>query len=128
MSNNIKKENISFYFYSFFIKVIIQYTKGNIRIIYCMLCFHCSFRQLKKLKQKNPKQISLEKKEQGFSLYVSGANDKYTDKKNKQQHYQSKLKKSTTPSTKRSKTARGGSCQHVHMCCEHSYRDATECV
>jgi len=33
-----------------------------------------SCRLLKKLKKKNEQQIELEKKEQGFSIYVNGAN------------------------------------------------------
>lgn len=41
-----------------------------------MHCMILHYRMIKKLKQKDEKTIELERKEQGFSLYVNGANDK----------------------------------------------------
>ena len=39
-----------------------------------MCMFVCWYRVLKKLKAKDDKQIELERREQGFSLYMNGAN------------------------------------------------------
>ena len=41
----------------------------DIVVLFTFLC-----RLLKKLKKKNDQQIEMEKKEQGFSIYVNGAN------------------------------------------------------
>lgn len=64
------------------------------------------FRLLKRLRKKSKKQIDIERKEQGFSIYVNGANTEMLAKKQKSQAHQ-ETPQDDRPTSGRLKTAGG---------------------
>ena len=70
----------------------------------------CAFvyRIVKKLQVKNQKQIDLERKEQGFTLYLNGANTRQNRQgKNSSHKTNSATPKTTRPKSHKPKTAGG---------------------
>ena len=65
--------------------------------------------------KKNPKEIALQRKEQGFSLYVNGANCGSAG-----QAFTKPLKSPGRPISRKTKTA-GGKMMAISMICGHFY-------
>jgi hypothetical protein len=62
---------------------------------------------LKKLRKKSKKQIDIERKEQGFCIYVNGANTEMLAKKQKSPTYKGVTPREDRPLSGRLKTAGG---------------------